>query len=120
MEGCIFMKKLLCTLLTLVLTFAAIATLTGCTQNAQEKDIGIAAAEGVLKEYLETKGFGEGDFLSEGETMNIDGVKVYVFSWRVVENEHSDRLFGTYAVSVGGNNFYEYQAERGEWIKDMN
>lgn len=110
------MKKFLCTLLMLALT---LVTLAGCTQNAQEKDIGIVAAEGVLKEYLETKGFGGGDFLSEGETMNIDGVKVYAFSWRVVENEHSDRLFGTYAVSVGGNDFYEYQAERGEWIKDM-
>lgn len=113
------MKKLLCTLLTLILTFAAISALTSCTRNAQEKDIGIAAAERVLKEYLEAKGFGEGDFLAEGESMKIDDVKVYVFSWRVVENEHSDRLFGTYAVSVGGNDFYEYQAERGEWIKDM-
>lgn len=112
------MKKFLCTLLMLALTLVTIVTFAGC-KNAQGADIGIVAAEGVLKEYLETKGFGGEDFLSEGETMDIDGVKVYVFSWRVVENEYSDRLFGTYAVSVSGTVFYEYQAERGEWIKDM-
>lgn len=112
------MKKFFHRLTAPVLALTVAIMLAGCTDSGSRNDVGIEAAEGILTEYLKVKGFGGDDFLSEGEAMDIDGESVYVFSWRIVENEHSDRLFGTYAVSADGNSFYEYQTERNEWIKD--
>jgi len=46
-------------------------------------------------------------------------VKVYVYSWRTPAGENADRLFGMYAISVDGKDYYEYQSGRDEWIIDV-
>ena len=55
----------------------------------------------------------------EENVMLIDGVKVYVYSWRTPAGENADRLFGMYAISADGKDFYEYQSAREEWILDV-
>ncbi|MBP1560008.1 MAG: hypothetical protein J6C96_02025 [Oscillospiraceae bacterium] len=78
----------------------------------------VEEAQKILEDYLVTKGFDkENDFLSEPMVMEINGVSVYAFSWRIKSGEHADKLFGTYAVSFDGTEFYEYQAGRDDWIK---
>ena len=115
------MKKMLTNILMAVIICVSVMAFSACTEKAPEVDIGQEAAETALTDYLKnTKGFGdEGDFLAEPMVMVVEGESVYAFSWRVKEGENADRLFGTYAVSFDGESFYEYQSERGVWIKDI-
>lgn len=103
-----------------VLTVCIMLICFSACSSGGDTTISVNAAEIRMEAYLESKGFGENDFLSEGEVMTIDGEKVYVFSWRVKDGENADRLFGMYAISLDGKSYYEYQETRGEWIKDMN
>lgn len=115
------MKKILMNILMAAIICISVTAFSGCTDKGTAVDIGQAAAETALTDFLKTKGFGDaGDFLAEPMTMVVEGENVYAFSWRVKEGENADRLFGTYAVSFDGNSFYEYQTERNTWIKDMN
>ncbi len=91
-----------------------------CGNDENTVAISPETAESLMVDYLENKGFSEGDFLSECTVMNVNGVQVYAFSWRVKAGENADKLFGMYAVSFDGKSFYEYQSARDEWIKDMN
>lgn len=119
-ERRIFMKKMLTNILMAVMVYVSVTAFSACTDKRSEIDIGQEAAEAALTDFLKEKGFGEGDFLAEPMVIVVDGESVYSFSWRVKEGENADRLFGTYAVSFDGKNFYEYQSERDIWIKDMN
>lgn len=112
---------MLTNILVAMMIFISVTVFSACTEKAPEVDIGQDAAETALTDYLKnTKGFGdEGDFLAEPMVMVVDGESVYAFSWRVKEGENADRLFGSYAVSFDGESFYEYQSERGVWIKDI-
>lgn len=115
------MKKMLANIImAVVICFSAMA-FSACTEKADSVDIGSEAAKASLTDYLKTKGFQENgdDFLAEPMIMSVDGKNVYAFSWRIKDGENADRLFGTYAVSFDGKKFYEYQAERNEWIADM-
>lgn len=115
------MKKMLTNIFFTVIICISVTAFSACTEKISGTDIGMEAAEAALTDYLnKAKGFGEGDFLAEPFVMVIEGESVYAFSWRVREGENADRLFGTYAVSFDGESFYEYQSERGVWIKDMN
>ena len=100
----------------------AAAMLAACSTNTDNtpSDDGISMdeAENLMISYLEEKGFANGDFLAEGTVMELDGVRVYAFSWRTKVNENADKLFGTYAVSTDGKIFYEYQSSRETWIRD--
>lgn len=114
------MKKNLTNILIAVIICISVTAFSACTEKASVADIGQGEAEAVLTDYLsKTKGFGEGDFLAEPMSMVVEGESVYAFSWRVKEGENADRLFGTYAVSIDGESFYEYQSERNVWIKDI-
>lgn len=114
------MKKMLTNILIAVIICVSVTAFSACTEKAPEVNIGQEEAEAVLTDFLSrTKGFGEGDFLAEPMVMVVEGENVYAFSWRVKEGENADRLFGTYAVSFDGESFYEYQSERGVWIKDI-
>lgn len=114
------MRKTALKLLSALLVCLSVMCFAACGNSlADERGIGLERAEILMKNYLEDKGFAEGDILAEGEVMVLEDEKVYVFSWRVKEGA-ADRLFGMYAVSFDGKSFYEYQSARNEWIKDMN
>lgn len=113
------MRKTALKLLAALLVCLSVMCLAACGKSpAEENGIGLERAENLMKNYLSEKGFAEGDILAEGDVMVLEDEKVYVFSWRVKEGE-ADRLFGMYAVSFDGKNFYEYQSARDEWIKDV-
>ena len=93
--------------------------LTACGEKPVS-EVSPNAARASMEKYLINKGFDtEKDFLSEENIMYIDDVKVYVYSWRTPAGENADRLFGMYAISVDGKEYYEYQSARDEWIHDM-
>ncbi len=97
----------------------AMISFSACGKTSGEAGISVDEAESLMETYLENKGFGGDDFLSESDIMVVEGEKVYVFSWRTKSGENADRLLGMYAVSFDGKIFYEYQSGRGEWIADM-
>lgn len=113
------MKKMTTKVLAVLTVCMTLICFSACG-GENDATISVSAAEIRMETYLKSKGFGENDFLSEGEVMTIDGEKVYVFSWRVKDGENADRLFGMYAISLDGKSYYEYQGVRSEWIKDMN
>ncbi|MBQ5318651.1 MAG: hypothetical protein J6K17_06125 [Oscillospiraceae bacterium] len=93
--------------------------LAGCGEKPSS-EISVNSAKTKMVNYLKGKGYDtETDFLSEENVMLIDGVKVYVYSWRTPAGENADRLFGMYAISVDGKDYYEYQSGRDEWILDV-
>lgn len=110
------------------MTTKALAVLTVCMvlicfsacSGGRDTNISVNTAETRMETYLQSKGFGDNDFLSEGDIMTVDGEEVYVFSWRVKDGDNADRLFGMYAISLDGKSYYEYQEARDEWLKDMN
>lgn len=112
------MKKMALKVLAVLTVCATLICFSAC--SGREAAISVNTAASLMETYLESKGFGEDDFLSESDVMVIEGEEVYVFSWRVREGENADKLFGMYAVSLDGKSFYEYQEARDEWIKDMN
>lgn len=114
------MKNFMLKVLSVLLICAAMAGFSACGKSDENAGISVSSAQTRMETYLKDKGFGEKDFLSEGEVMDIDGVKVYAFSWRTKEGENADRLTGMYAVSTDGKTFYEYQSARDEWIMDTN
>lgn len=96
----------------------AVMCLTACDKK-QTYEISQSAAQRKMANYLVDKGYDpETDFLAEENVMIIDGVKVYVYSWRTSAGENADRLFGMYAISVDGKNYYEYQPVRDVWLLD--
>ncbi|MCX4256965.1 MAG: hypothetical protein OSJ54_08545 [Oscillospiraceae bacterium] len=97
----------------------AMVSFSACGKTSGDDDISVDEAESMMIAYLENKGFGGEDFLSESDIMVIEDEKVYVFSWRTKSGENADRLLGMYAVSFDGKIFYEYQSGRNEWIADM-
>ena len=107
----------------LVMALSVMCCFAACNDSKdtkpQQTGISEAQAEEILKDHLLAKGFDDDDFLAEGRLMELDGVRVYAFSWRTKVSENADRLFGTYAVSLDGLTFYEYQSERETWIRDM-
>ncbi|MDE7278235.1 MAG: hypothetical protein K2N26_00690 [Oscillospiraceae bacterium] len=113
------MKKMATKVLAVLTACALLICFSACS-GGRDMTISVNTAESRMETYLESKGFGEDDFLSESDVMVIEGEEVYVFSWRVKEGENADRLFGMYAISLDGKSYYEYQEARGEWIKDMN
>ncbi len=114
------MRKTALKLLAALMICLSVMCFAACDESPEEEaGISIEQAESLMQSYLEDKGFAEGDFLAEGGVMVLDGEKVYSFSWRTKAGENADRLFGIYAVSFDGKNFYEYQSARDEWIKDM-
>lgn len=105
----------------LIMCIAAAAFFAACSANTDgtsSDGISMEEAENLMISYLKSKGFAEDDFLAEGTVMELDGVRVYAFSWRTKVNENADKLFGTYAVSTDGKSFYEYQSAREAWIRD--
>lgn len=119
MKGAGIMKKTTTKFLAVLTVCMMLICFSACG-GGSDTTISVGAAEIRMETYLKNKGFGENDFLSEGDVMTIDGEKVYVFSWRVKDGENADRLFGMYAISLDGKSYYEYQEARSEWIKDMN
>lgn len=112
------MKSIVKVLMAAVMLTAALC-LTACGEKPAS-EVSSNAAKTKMVNYLISKGYNEGtDFLSEENVMMIDGVKVYVYSWRTPAGENADRLFGMYAISADGKDFYEYQSARDEWIHDM-
>ena len=101
------------------LSVMSLAACSGKNKAPQQTGMTESQAEAVLRDYLTSKGFDDDDFLAEGKLMELDGVRVYAFSWRTKVSENADRLFGTYAVSLDGMNFYEYQSDREVWIRDI-
>lgn len=105
----------------MVCLFAAAFSACGAADEVPDDSgnvIAMSDAETIMIGYLKGKGFAEEDFLAEGKLMELDGVRVYAFSWRTKVGDNADRLFGTYAVSVDGGSFYEYQSDREVWIRD--
>ncbi len=97
---------------------AAVLCLTGCGEKPTS-EVSSNVAKSYMEKYLIGKGYDtETDFLAEENVMILDGVKVYVYSWRTPAGENADRLFGMYAISVDGKDYYEYQPVRDEWILD--
>ena len=97
----------------------SVLCLTGCGEK-KVSEVSSNVAKTNMVNYLTDKGYdAEKDFLAEENIMIIDGVKVYVYSWRTPAGENADRLFGMYAISVDGKDFYEYQSAREEWILDV-
>lgn len=96
----------------------AMISFSACGKTSGD-GISLNEAESLMETYLENKGFGGEDFLSESDIMVIEGEKVYAFSWRTKSGENADRLLGIYAVSFDGKVFYEYQSGRNEWIADI-
>ena len=93
--------------------------LTACGEKPTS-EVSPNVARTNMVNYLIDKGYNtETDFLSEENVMFIGDVKVYVYSWRTPAGENADRLFGMYALSADGKNYYEYQSARDEWIHDM-
>lgn len=114
------MRKTALKLLAALMICLSATCFAACDKSPKEETgISMEQAESLMQSYLEKKGFAEGDFLAEGGVMVLDGEKVYSFSWRTKAGENADRLFGIYAVSFDGRNFYEYQSARDEWIRDM-
>ena len=117
------MKKMLMKMAAVLMVVLSVMSFAACNDNKDTKPaqsgITEAQAEEILKNHLISKGFDDDDFLAEGRLMDLDGVRVYAFSWRTKVSENADRLFGTYAVSLDGMSFYEYQSERETWIRDM-
>ncbi|MCH5194036.1 MAG: hypothetical protein J1F11_08755 [Oscillospiraceae bacterium] len=116
------MKKMwmkIAAILIVTLSVMSFAACSDSNKDSQQTGMSMSQAEDVLKNYLAAKGFADDDFLAEGNLMELDGVRVYAFSWRTKVNENADRLFGTYAVSLDGRHFYEYQSERETWIRDI-
>ena len=116
------MKKMWMKIAAVLIAALTVMSFAACGENntpAQQSGLSEYQAEEVLKNYLTSKGFSDDDFLAEGTLMDLDGVRVYAFSWRTKVNENADKLFGTYAVSLDGKSFYEYQSERETWIRDM-
>lgn len=112
------MKSIAKTVLAALMT-AAVLCLTGCGEKPAS-EISSNVAKSYMENYLVDKGYDtESDFLAEENIMLIDGVKVYVYSWRTPAGENADRLFGMYAISVDGKDYYEYQSGRDEWILDV-
>ena len=112
------MKNIFRVILTVVM-LSAVLCLGGCKDEKRASEVSPALAKSIMEKHLAVKGFdSEVDFLAEDNVMDIDGVKVYVFAWRTKEGENADRLFGMYAVSADGKEFYEYQPARNEWILD--
>ena len=115
------MKKSIRSILAAFFLGASVLSMAGCEKlNEEQTEITPAMAQTLMEKYLENKGFDGDDFLSECEKMTIDGEEVYYFSWRTKAGENADKLFGMYAVSLDGENYYEYHSAREEWIKDMN
>ncbi len=115
------MRKTALKLVAALMVCLSAMCFAACGGSAEKgKDITLVQAESLMREYLEDKGFGEEDILSEGNIMVLEDEKVYAFSWRTKVGENADKLFGMYAVSFDGKSFYEYQSARDEWIKDMN
>ena len=103
-----------------VVMLAAVMCLTGCGEEKKGSEISSNVAKSYMENYLIGKGYDkETDFLAEENVMLIDGEKVYVFSWRTPAGENADRLFGMYAISADGKDYYEYQSARDEWIIDI-
>ena len=119
----IIMKKICMKVIAVLIMALSVMSFASCSEKdktvPQQTGLTQSQAEDVLKNYLTSKGFDDDDFLAEGKLMELDGVRVYAFSWRTKVNENADRLFGTYAVSLDGLSFYEYQSERETWIRDM-
>ena len=115
------MKKTAIKVLTVIMMCLLTVTFSACgpaEENAANEGISMDEAETILIGYLKDKGFEDSDFLAEGTLMELDGVRVYAFSWRTKVSENADKLFGTYAVSTDGEIFYEYQSAREVWIRD--
>ena len=117
----IIMGKMWMKIVAVLIAALSVMCLASCDGKKQDNQTGMSQsqAEEVLKNYLVSKGFADGDFLAEGNMMDLDGVRVYAFSWRTKVSENADKLFGTYAVSLDGRSFYEYQSDRETWIRDM-
>ena len=112
------MKNIAKVIVTAVM-LATVLCLAGCGEKPSS-EISSNVAQQKMVNYLKGKGYDtETDFLSEENVMLIDGVKVYVYSWRTPAGENADRLFGMYAISVDGKDYYEYQSGRDEWILDV-
>lgn len=112
------MKNIAKVIVTAVM-LAAVLCLAGCGEKPSS-EISSSSAQTKMVNYLKDKGYDtETDFLAEENVMLIDGVKVYVYSWRTPAGENADRLFGMYAISVDGKDYYEYQSGRDEWILDV-
>ncbi len=95
------MKKTVSRLLAALIVCLSVMCFTACVNAPDETVISQESARLLMMSYLDEKGFDE-----ENDTL--------------AEGENADRLFGMYAVSYDGKNFYEYQSARDEWIKDMN
>ena len=110
------MKNIVKTILAVIM-MTVVVCLTACKEKPVS-EISSNVAQSNMVNFLVSKGYDtETDFLSEENTMVIDDdVKVYVYSWRVPAGENADKLFGMYAISVDGKDYYEYQPARNEWI----
>ena len=115
------MKKMWMKIAALFIVALSVMCFAACKDSGSTKQSGMTKdqAEESLKRYLTSKGFDDDDFLAEGKLMELDGVRVYAFSWRTKVSENADKLFGTYAVSLDGHYSYEYQSDRETWIRDM-
>lgn len=117
------MKKMFMRITAVLIIALSVMCFASCKDDSgkpsQQTGMTESQAEEILKNHLAAKGFTDDDFLAEGRLMELDGVRVYAFSWRTKVSENADRLFGTYAVSLDGFIFYEYQSERETWIRDM-
>lgn len=112
------MKNIAKVIVTAVM-LATVLCLAGCGEKPSS-EISSNVAQQKMVNYLKDKGYDtETDFLAEENVMILDGVKVYVYSWRTPAGENADRLFGMYAISVDGKDYYEYQSGRDEWILDV-
>ena len=112
------MKNIVKAVLAVVMT-AVVLCLTACGEKPSSEVSSSVAQQNMVK-FLISKGYDtETDFLAEENLMIIDDVKVYVYSWRTPAGENADRLFGMYAISVDGKDYYEYQSGRDEWILDV-
>jgi len=95
---------------------ATVLCLAACGEKPVS-EVSSNVAKSNMERFLVGKGYDtETDFLAEENLMLIDDVKVYVYSWRTPAGENADRLFGMYAISVDGKDYYEYQPVRDEWI----
>ncbi len=105
--------------ITAAVMLAAMLCLAACDGEQAAPEISSEVAQSYMISYLIDKGYStESDFLAEENIMVLDGVKVYAYSWRTPAGENADRLFGMYAISADGKNYYEYQSARDEWILD--
>ncbi len=104
-------------IISAVIIFAAVLCFTACNNEKPSSEVSANLAKSNMINYLIDKGYDtEKDFLAEENIMVLDGVKVYAYSWRTPAGENADRLFGMYAISADGKDYYEYQSVRDEWI----